>query len=75
LLRPEAQPQPAGADGTFGDRRDAGYIVLMATTLAPKIAVSLAAIAILGGGAALWAKFGGLVYFDMVAASFIGCFF
>ena len=47
----------------------------MAMTLVPKIAASLAVIAILGGGTALWAKFGGLVYFDMVAASFIGCFF
>ncbi|HVY19898.1 MAG TPA: hypothetical protein VHA70_07415 [Bauldia sp.] len=26
-------------------------------------------------GIALWAKFGALVYFDTIAASFIGCFF
>lgn len=43
-------------------------------TLAPKITLGLAALAVLGGGAALWAKFGGLVYFDMAAASLIGCF-
>lgn len=43
-------------------------------TLAPKITLGLAGLAVLGGGAALWAKFGGLVYFDMVAASLIGCF-
>jgi hypothetical protein len=43
-------------------------------TLAPKITLALAALALLGGGVALWARFGGLVYFDMVAASVIGCF-
>jgi hypothetical protein len=31
--------------------------------------------AVLGGaGAALWAQYGGLVFFDMLASSFIGCF-
>lgn len=46
----------------------------MPMTLAPKITLSLAALALLGGGAVLWAKFGGLVYFDLVAVSVIGCF-
>ena len=30
--------------------------------------------ALVGFGAVLWAKFGGLVYFDTLAAAFIGCF-
>jgi hypothetical protein len=44
-------------------------------TLAPKILLSLAGAATVVLGAALWAKFGNLVYFDVVAASFAGCFF
>jgi hypothetical protein len=40
-----------------------------------KIALSLAGLAGIAGGVALWARFGGLVYFDMAAASFVGCFF
>jgi len=44
-------------------------------TLTPKIALSLAGLSALAGGALLWAQFGGLVYFDMAAASFAGCFF
>ena len=43
-------------------------------TLAPKIALSLAALAVIGGGALLWARFGSLVFFDTVASAFIGCF-
>jgi hypothetical protein len=43
-------------------------------TLAPKIALSLAALALIGGGAALWAHYGSLVYFDTLAAAFVGCF-
>ena len=43
-------------------------------TLAPKIGLSLAALAAVAFGATLWAKFGGLVYFDMLASAFIGCF-
>ncbi|MBZ0230511.1 MAG: hypothetical protein K8F58_18935 [Bauldia sp.] len=43
-------------------------------TLAPKIALSLTALAVLGGGALLWARFGSLVFFDTVASAFIGCF-
>jgi hypothetical protein len=44
-------------------------------TLTPKIALSLTGLALLGAGAVLWAQFGSLVYFDMAAAAFIGCFF
>jgi hypothetical protein len=44
-------------------------------SLAPKIALSVAGLAAVGLGAVLWARFGTLVYFDVVAASFIGCFF
>jgi uncharacterized membrane protein len=44
-------------------------------TLTPKIVLSLAGLVALAGGAALWARFGGMVYFDMAAASFAGCFF
>ena len=43
-------------------------------TLAPKIALSLTALAVLGGGGLLWARFGSLVFFDTVASAFIGCF-
>ena len=43
-------------------------------TMAPKIGLSLAGLAVAGFGAALWAKFGALVYFDTLAAAFIGCF-
>ena len=48
--------------------------MLSVMTLAPKLALSLTALAVLGGGIALWAHFGSLVFFDTVAASFIGCF-
>jgi hypothetical protein len=43
-------------------------------TLAPKIGLSLAAVALVGGGAALWVQYGSLVYFDTLASAFIGCF-
>jgi hypothetical protein len=39
-----------------------------------KTLLSIAACAVIGVGVALWARFGGLVYFDALAASFIGCF-
>lgn len=42
--------------------------------LAPKVAIELGALALLVGGGALWMKFGSLVYFDMLAATFAGCF-
>jgi hypothetical protein len=44
-------------------------------SLAPKVSLSLAALALIGVGAALWAQYGGLVYFDTLAAAFVGCFF
>jgi hypothetical protein len=43
-------------------------------TRTPTITLALAGFAILGAGAALWAQYGGLVFFDMLASSFIGCF-
>jgi hypothetical protein len=43
-------------------------------TLAPKIGLSLAALGAVALGAVLWTKFGELVYFDTLAAAFIGCF-
>ncbi len=42
--------------------------------LAPKIALSLVVLAVVGGGAVLWAQYGSLVYFDTLAAAFVGCF-
>ncbi len=43
-------------------------------TRAPKIAIALGGVALTGVGAVLWLRYGGLVYFDMLAASFVGCF-
>jgi hypothetical protein len=43
-------------------------------TLAPKIGLSLGAVALIGAGVALWAHYGSLVYFDTLASAFIGCF-
>jgi len=43
-------------------------------TMAPKIGLSLAGLAVVGFGAVLWAKYAGVVYFDTLAAAFIGCF-
>ncbi len=42
--------------------------------LTSKIALSVAGLALVGGGAMLWATFGRMVYFDVIAASFVGCF-
>lgn len=44
-------------------------------TLAPKIAVTMTGLTLLAGGAFLWTKFGSLVYFDILSAAFVGCFF
>ncbi len=44
-------------------------------TLAPKIAFSFAALTLIAIGAALWVHYGSLVYFDTLAAAFVGCFF
>lgn len=43
-------------------------------TVGPKVAIGLTGVALLVGGAALWAMFGSMIYFDVLAASFIGCF-
>jgi len=42
--------------------------------LAPEVAIGLGVLALVLGGGALWVKFGSLVYFDMLAATFAGCF-
>jgi hypothetical protein len=42
---------------------------------APKAAIGLGALAIIAGGVVLWSRFGGLVYFDMLASAVAGCFF
>ena len=42
--------------------------------LAPKGGNRTGALALIAGGAALWAQYGGLVYFDMLASAFAGCF-
>ncbi len=44
-------------------------------TLAPKIGLALGGLGFVAFGAALWAQFGRLVWFDTLAAAFIGCFF
>lgn len=44
-------------------------------TLASKLTLSFAGLALVAFGAALWARYGSLVYFDMLQAWFVGCFF
>jgi hypothetical protein len=39
-----------------------------------KLTLSLAGLAALAFGGFLWLRFGNLVYFDVIAASFAGCF-
>lgn len=36
---------------------------------------SAAGILLLGGGGALWAQYGGQIFFDMLAAGLAGCFY
>ena len=43
-------------------------------SLTSKLALSLAGLATVALGAVLWLRFGNLVYFDAIAASFAGCF-
>lgn len=43
-------------------------------TLVPKLAMGVTGLALLAGGAVLWTMFGSLVYFDVLAAGFMGCF-
>ena len=47
---------------------------IAAVPFASRITLSLAAVAVTALGALLWARFGSMVYFDMIAASFAGCF-
>ena len=42
-------------------------------TLAPKLALSLAGLAVVAFGGVLWLRYGTLVYFDTIAAAFVGC--
>ena len=40
---------------------------------APRVALSVAGLALIAAGAALWAHYGTLIYFDTIAAGFVGC--
>jgi hypothetical protein len=40
----------------------------------PKTGLVIGGLALIAMGVVLWAKFGALVYFDTLAAAFIGCF-
>jgi hypothetical protein len=42
--------------------------------LAGNATLALATLGLMTGGAFLWAQFGSLVYFDMLASAFTGCF-
>ncbi len=44
-------------------------------TRTAKLSLSLTGLAALTFGAALWARFGSMVYFDHLASAFVGCFF
>ena len=55
---------------------DAGRHAMMPSMpIASRIGLSLAGLCVVAAGTVLWVRFGGLVYFDMLAASFIGCLF
>ncbi len=43
-------------------------------SLTSKLALSFAGLAAVALGGFLWLRFGNLVYFDVIAASFAGCF-
>lgn len=43
-------------------------------TRTAKLSLTLTGLAALAFGAALWAHYGSLVYFDQLAAAFVGCF-
>ena len=49
--------------------------MMAAMSAIAKAAIGSAGLALVAGGLLLWAQFGQLVYFDVLAASFIGCFF
>jgi hypothetical protein len=40
----------------------------------PAAGLIFGGLVLIAAGGVLWAKFGGLVYFDTIAARFIGCF-
>jgi len=40
-----------------------------------KFSLALAGLAIVGGGIALWARFGSTIAFDLAASGFVGCLF
>lgn len=42
--------------------------------LASKVGIGLGELVLVAGAGLLWVKFGSLVYFDMLAATFAGCF-
>ncbi|HET7718158.1 MAG TPA: hypothetical protein VFK86_21230 [Bauldia sp.] len=42
--------------------------------IAEKTAWGVGALALIAGGVVLWSQFGSLVYFDMLASAFAGCF-
>jgi hypothetical protein len=48
--------------------------ILGVMPLAPKIGLSLGGLGLVAFGGALWAKYSELVWFDTLAAAFIGCF-
>lgn len=52
-----------------------GRPVAPALSPSAKFAAALLALAAVGVGAALWLEFGGAVFFDLLAAGLIGCFF
>jgi hypothetical protein len=45
-----------------------------AMALASRAGIGLGALALIAGGAVLWAQYGSLVYFDMLASALAGCF-
>ncbi len=48
------------------------YAEVMA--VARNTVMGLGALALIAGGIVLWSEFGTLVYFDMLASAFAGCF-
>ena len=43
-------------------------------TVATKTSIGPAGLAVAAGGAVPWTTFGSLVYFDVIAGAFVGCF-
>ena len=44
------------------------------TGTSPYTGVAIGGVVLVALGAALWMKFGSLVWFDTIAAAFVGCF-